>query len=41
MTYGDYPDLSKVKNVLVVKLRQLGDVLLTGPVFCSLEKGNA
>jgi heptosyltransferase-3 len=33
MSYGDYPDLSKVKKILVIKLRQLGDVLLTGAVF--------
>ena len=38
MTYGDYPDLSQVKNVLVVKLRHLGDVLLTGPVFSALKQ---
>lgn len=37
MTYGDYPDLSGVKKVLVVKLRQLGDVLLTGAVFRALR----
>ncbi len=39
MTYGDYPDLSEVKKILVVKLRQLGDVLLTGAVFQGLKKG--
>ncbi len=38
MTYGDYPALNNVKKVLVVKLRQLGDVLLTGPVFSALRK---
>ncbi len=38
MSYGDYPDLSKVKKILVVKLRQLGDVLLTGPVFTVLRR---
>ncbi len=37
MAYGDYPDLSGVKKVLVIKLRQLGDVLLTGPVFSVLQ----
>jgi hypothetical protein len=37
MTYGDYPDLKGVKKILVVKLRQLGDVLLTGPVFKVLK----
>lgn len=37
MTYGDYPDLNDVKKILVVKLRQLGDVLLTGPVFRVLK----
>lgn len=39
MTYGDYPDLSQVKKILVVKMRHLGDVLLTGPVFSALKKG--
>jgi heptosyltransferase-3 len=38
VTYGDYPDLSGVKRVLVVKLRHLGDVLLTTPVFTHLKK---
>jgi heptosyltransferase-3 len=28
-----------VKKILVVKLRQLGDVLLTGPVFTALKRG--
>lgn len=37
MTYGDYPDLNDVKKILVVKLRQLGDVLLTGAVFNALR----
>jgi heptosyltransferase-3 len=37
MTYGDYPDLNDVKKILVVKLRQLGDVLLTGAVFSGLR----
>jgi heptosyltransferase-3 len=35
--YGDYPDLTSVKKILVIKLRQLGDVLLTGPVFSALK----
>ena len=37
MSYGDYPDLSRVKKILVIKLRHLGDVLLTAPVFSSLK----
>lgn len=37
MTYGDYPDLRGVKKILVIKLRQLGDVLLTGAVFGCLR----
>jgi heptosyltransferase-3 len=37
MTYGNYPDLSRVKKVLVVKLRHHGDVLLTSPVFSNLQ----
>lgn len=38
MTYGNYPNLTGVKKILVVKLRQLGDVLLTSPVFHVLRK---
>lgn len=38
MTYGNYPDLGKVKKILVVKLRHHGDVLLTSPVFSLLKK---
>lgn len=38
MSYGNYPDLSNVRKVLVVKLRHLGDVLLTSPVFTLLKK---
>jgi heptosyltransferase-3 len=38
MSYGDYPDLTKVKKVLVVKHRHLGDVLLTTPVFTALKR---
>ena len=37
MKYGNYPDLSDVKKVLVVKLRHHGDVLLTSPVFSNLQ----
>lgn len=37
MTYGDYPNLANVKKILVIKLRQLGDVLLTGPVFSAIK----
>ena len=37
MRYGDYPDFDGVKKVLVIKLRHLGDVLLTGPVFSALK----
>lgn len=37
MSYGGYPDLKNVKKILVIKLRQLGDVLLTGPVFQALQ----
>lgn len=38
MTYGDYPDLNGVKKILIVKLRHLGDVLLTGAVFSALKR---
>ena len=37
MKYGNYPDLSHVKKILVVKLRHHGDVLLTSPVFSNLQ----
>ncbi len=33
----NYPDLSKVKKILVAKLRHHGDVLLTSPVFSILK----
>lgn len=36
--YGDYIDLEAVKRVLVIKLRNLGDLLLTTPVFRVLKK---
>ena len=38
MVYGSYPEKKDVKNILVIKLRQLGDVLLTTPVFENLKK---
>jgi lipopolysaccharide heptosyltransferase III len=38
MAYGNYPELKQVKKILVIKLRHLGDVLLTGPVFRSLKQ---
>jgi heptosyltransferase-3 len=38
MTYGNYPDLTKIKNILVVKLRNHGDVLLSSPVYTMLKK---
>lgn len=38
MTYGNYPDLSIVKRVLVIKMRHHGDVLLTSPLFTNLKK---
>jgi heptosyltransferase-3 len=38
MSYGDYPDFDNIKKILVIKLRHLGDVLLTGPVFSCLQK---
>ena len=38
VSYGDYPVLDGVKKILVVKLRHLGDVLLTGPVFTALKQ---
>jgi len=38
MSYGSYPDLISVKRVLVIKLRHLGDVLLTTPLFSVLKR---
>ncbi len=38
MTYGNYPDLKKVRRILVIKLRHLGDVLLTTPLFSLLKE---
>lgn len=38
MTYGSYPSREGVKKVLVIKLRHLGDVLLTTPFFHCLQK---
>jgi len=38
MTYGGYPDLAHVKKILVIKLRHLGDVLLSSPVFRALKQ---
>lgn len=35
--YGNYPDLRGVKKILIVKLRHVGDVLLTSPVFTALK----
>lgn len=37
-SYGNYPNCSNVKKILVIKLRHLGDVLLTGPVFRTLKR---
>lgn len=37
MSYGNYPNLQRVKKILVVKLRHHGDVLLTSPVFSYLK----
>ncbi len=36
--YGGYPDWTRVKRVLVIKLRHHGDVLLTTPVFSALKR---
>jgi heptosyltransferase III len=38
MNYGNYPDLSGVKKILIIKLRHLGDLLLTTPLFSLLKK---
>ncbi len=36
--YGNYPDLTRVKKILAIKLRHHGDVLLSSPVFTNLKK---
>jgi heptosyltransferase-3 len=38
MSYGDYPDLSRVRRILVVKMRHHGDVLLSTPLFSALKR---
>jgi heptosyltransferase-3 len=39
MTYlKDAPDFSKLKKVLIIKLRHLGDVVLSTPVYHTLKK---
>jgi heptosyltransferase-3 len=38
MTYGNYPNLSSIKRVLVIKMRHHGDVLLSSPVFSNLKR---
>lgn len=38
MTYGNYPNLDFVKKILVIKLRNVGDVLLTTPVLQVLKR---
>lgn len=37
-SYGNYPDLSRVKKILIIKLRHLGDVLLTTPCLNTLQR---
>jgi len=37
ISYGDYPDLASVRRVLVMKLRNHGDVLLTSALFSVLK----
>ena len=37
MSAGIYPDLSKVRRILVIKLRNHGDVLLSAPIFSALK----
>ncbi len=38
MTYGNYPSRENIKKILIIKLRHLGDVLLTTPVFSNIKK---
>jgi heptosyltransferase-3 len=36
--YGDYPDLSNVRKVLVIVFKNIGDVVLTSPVYTVLKR---
>ncbi len=38
VTYGNYPNWDGIKRILVIKMRHLGDVLLSSPVFTHLQK---
>lgn len=38
MSYGNYPDLKRVKRALIIKMRHHGDVLLTSPLFSNLKQ---
>lgn len=38
MSYGDYPELKDIKKILVIKMRHLGDVLLTTALFSELKE---
>jgi lipopolysaccharide heptosyltransferase III len=38
MTYGNYPNHCEIKRILIIKLRHLGDVLLSTPTFSCLKK---
>jgi len=38
MNYGNYIEDKNIKNILVIKFRHLGDVLLATPVFYNLKK---
>lgn len=35
--YGNYPDLSKIRRCLIIKFANIGDVLLTTPLFSCLN----
>ena len=36
--YGNYPDLTKVRRCLIIKFANIGDVLLTTPLFSCLHE---
>lgn len=38
MSYGNYPDLTEIKKIIIIKMRHHGDVLLSSPVFTHLKK---
>lgn len=38
LNYGGYPDLSNVRKILVINFANIGDVILSSPIFSVLKK---